>query len=122
MLMPRKPRRKPRKWEFRLYVADHSPRSMMALANLERMCKQYLRRGYSVRIIDVRKEPSVAVRDNILAIPTLKRVSPGPEQTVIGTLNNAQLLLKGLNMDVLKPEDENAPLPDVLNIQETGEA
>ena len=109
-------------WQFRLYISGRSPRSDLALANLERTCRNHLQRGFRVRIVDIRKEPQIAARDNILAIPTLKRIAPLPERTVIGSLSDPRLLLKWLGLEISTPNHRAEPHADVLNIQEIGRA
>lgn len=37
-------------WRFRLYTCDHSSRSLLARANLERICETYLQGRYVLRI------------------------------------------------------------------------
>ncbi len=86
------------KWELHLYVANTTPRSLLAMANLDVLCAQYLQQGYNVRIVDIVKDPAVAVRANVLAVPTLVRVSPGPQRRVIGSLSDTQSVLRGLDL------------------------
>lgn len=108
-------------WEFWLYISGRSAKSMLALANLEHLCRIYFPHGYSVRIIDLKTEPDEALRANVLATPTLKCVKPRPEKTLIGALTNAQLLLKGLGMTNLRAKDETKLCSDVLNVHEVGQ-
>lgn len=84
---------------FRLYISDRSPRSVLAVNNLERLCQNDLEREYEVRIIDIHENPGIALSDNILAIPTLKRTIDGVEQTVIGTLADEQKLLAWMGLN-----------------------
>jgi circadian clock protein KaiB len=89
---------KRKRWELRLYVADISPRSMLALSNLIRLCDQYLGEEYGLRVIDVIEDPGIAVRDNILATPTLVRVKPDPQKTLIGCLSDVQAVCTALDI------------------------
>ena len=84
---------------LRLYVADTSARSILAMVNVQTFCERYLQHGYKLRVIDIVKEPIRAFRDDILATPTLMRVSPGPPKTIIGTFSNAQHVLRALELD-----------------------
>ncbi len=114
-------KRKPA-WELHLYIADTTPRSLLAMANLQSLCEQYLQQGYNVRIIDIIKDPAAAIRDDILATPTLVRVQPTPQKTVIGSLADAQRVLRGL--DLCRPgahNDPRSPKP-VVAMQEVGAA
>lgn len=109
-------------WQLRLYISDHSPRSLLALKNLENLCEKYLQRGYDVRIIDIRQNPEIAVRDNILAVPTLKCLAPRPERTVIGSLSDGQMLRRWLGLDAAEPASDTRPGADVLAVQPMGRA
>lgn len=94
----RKAKKKRPGWDLRLYVADTSPRSVLAAGNLRSLCQQFLGGDYRVTIIDIVKRPSFAREHNVLATPTLVRVLPGPEKTLIGTLSDANQVLKALEV------------------------
>ena len=85
-------------WELRLYIADTTPRSLLALGNLQSLCEQYLRGQYRLTIIDLVKEPGMARQDEILATPTLVRVLPEPQKTVIGSLSDTERVLRALEL------------------------
>lgn len=85
-------------WELHLYVADHTPRSVLASENLQSFCEQYLAGRHHVTIIDIVKEPALAREHEILATPTLIRVLPGPEKTVIGSLSDTERVLRALEV------------------------
>jgi circadian clock protein KaiB len=85
-------------WELRLYVAGQTPRSMAALANLERICKEHLAGKYRIEVIDLLKNPQLAAGDQILALPTLVRKLPHPICKIIGDLSNMERVLVGLDL------------------------
>jgi circadian clock protein KaiB len=86
-------------WQLRLYVADGSPKSLRALANLKTLCEEHLAGNYGIEVIDLEKEPSLARSDDILAIPTLVRRLPGPvRKKIIGDLSNTERVLVGLRL------------------------
>src|ERR1035437_23256 len=96
---PRKPDpRKPVVWNLRLYVADQTPKSMRAFANLKAMCEGHLKGRYRIELIDLRENPQLARGDQIVAIPTLVRRLPPPLRTIIGDLSNSVRLLLGLDL------------------------
>lgn len=105
--------------ELRLYIADTSARSVLAKANLHSLCQKYLRGRCRVTVIDLVKEPDLARRDEILAIPTLVRVFPGPSRMVIGCLSDKDRVLKALELDRLPDEVESLP---ALGISPMGSA
>ena len=89
---------KSRKWEFRLYVVDQTPKSRQALANLKRICETHLPARYRINIIDLLEKPHLAKRDQILVAPTLIRLMPEPVRTIIGDLSNIERALTGLDL------------------------
>ena len=63
------------KWELRLYVAGQSTRSVVAFANLKKLCEAYLAGKYRIEVIDLLENPQLSSDDQIVAIPTLVRQS-----------------------------------------------
>ncbi len=88
----------PERWELRLYVAGHTVRSAVALANLKRICEEHLKGQYSIELVDVLKNPRLARGDQILALPTLVRKLPEPMKKIIGDLSNEDRVLIGLDL------------------------
>jgi circadian clock protein KaiB len=87
-------------WELRLYVAGQTPKSILALANLKKMCEEHMAGKYRIEVIDLVKNPQLARSDQILAIPTLVRRLPEPMRRIIGDLSNQERVLVGLNVQV----------------------
>ncbi len=85
-------------WELRLYVAGQTPKSMTAFANLKKLCEEHLPGQYSIEVIDLIKNPSLAKGDQILAVPTLVRKLPEPIRKIIGDLSNTERVLVGLDL------------------------
>ena len=85
-------------WELRLYVADHTPKSITALRNLEQLCEEHLAGRYHIEVIDLKKNPELAQSHQILAVPTLVRKLPAPIRKVIGTLANTERVIAGLEL------------------------
>jgi circadian clock protein KaiB len=93
-----------RTWRLRLYVAGQTPKSIMALANLKRLCDTHLAGRYRIEVIDLVSQPHRARRDDIVVLPTLVRQLPPPIRKIIGDLSNVERVLVGL--DVEPREDE----------------
>jgi circadian clock protein KaiB len=91
-------------WELRLYVAGQTPKSVLAFANLKKICEEHLAGKYSIEVIDLLENPQLAAGDQILAIPTLVRKLPEPLTKIIGDLSNTERVLVGLD---LRPFDIN---------------
>ncbi len=84
--------------ELRLYVAGQTPKSLIALRNLKKICEEHLQGRYRLHVIDLVKTPQLAQNDQILAIPTLVRNLPHPIRKIIGDLSDTQRVLVGLNL------------------------
>ena len=89
-------------WELRLYIAGSTPRSVTALSNLKKYCREHLEGKYRIEVIDLLVEPQLAEGDQILAIPTLVRKMPEPIRKIIGDLSNEEKVLVGLNIRPVK--------------------
>jgi circadian clock protein KaiB len=85
-------------YNLRLYVAGQTPRSIAAIANLKKICDAHLSGRYDITIIDLMKDPALAQRDQIVAIPTLIRHLPEPLKRIIGDLSNVEKVLVGLDI------------------------
>lgn len=85
-------------YNLRLYVAGQTPKSMAALTNLRKLCEKHLAGRYTIEVIDLMKDPALAQRDQIVAIPTLIRQLPEPLKRIIGDLSNADKVLVGLDI------------------------
>jgi circadian clock protein KaiB len=91
-------------WQLKLYVAGHTPKSVTALANIQKYCEEHLNGQYKIEIIDLLKNPQLAEGDQILAIPTLVRKVPVPIRKIIGDLSNEEKVLVGLDIKPFKPK------------------
>jgi circadian clock protein KaiB len=88
----------PGSYNLRLYVAGQTPKSIAAIANLKKICEQHLSGQYDIEVIDLTKNPALAQRHQIVAVPTLIRQLPEPLKRVIGDLSNVEKVLVGLDI------------------------
>lgn len=104
---PKRPKRKrgavaalpkSERWELRLYVAGQTPRCVEAFAHLKVLCEEHLKGRYTIEVIDLLQNPTLASGDQIIAIPTLVRKLPAPMKKIIGDLSNSERVLVGLNL------------------------
>jgi circadian clock protein KaiB len=93
-----RPRKKSEFFELRLYVAGQTPKSLTALNNLKKICKEHIDEQYRIEVIDLLANPQLARGDQILAIPTLVRNLPTPIRKIIGDLSNTERVLVGLDL------------------------
>ena len=84
--------------QFRLYIAGHAHNSVEALANLRKICGDYLPGQYEIEIVDVFVHPARAMRDGIFMTPTLVKLAPGVPRTIVGTLSHTQTVLQALEL------------------------
>ena len=87
-----------RTFVLRLFIAGTTPRSREAIANLKAVCDSTLEGRYDLEVIDVYQQPERARLDQIVAVPTLLKLAPGPRRRLIGDLSKRDALLKGLGL------------------------
>jgi circadian clock protein KaiB len=83
---------------FRLYVSGSSSRSAHAIANVRRICDQYLSGHYDLEVIDVYQQPAATKTAQIVAVPTLIKELPFPPQRFVGDMSNTERIVVGLNL------------------------
>ena len=86
------------KYILTLYVTGTSPRTKIAIDNLNRICGQELDGKYELEIVDVLENPQRAEDEKILATPTLIKQLPPPLRRVIGDLSDKEKVLLGLEV------------------------
>jgi circadian clock protein KaiB len=85
-------------FNLRLYVAGQTPKSLAAIANLQKICEENLAGRYRIEVIDLVVSPQLAAGDQIVAIPTLVRRLPPPLKRMIGDLSNSEKVIVGLDL------------------------
>lgn len=83
---------------LRLFITGATPNSIRAIENLKVICDAYLAENYELEIIDLYRDPSIAAREQLIALPMLIKKSPYPEKRLIGDLSDTQKVLKGLGL------------------------
>jgi circadian clock protein KaiB len=86
------------KYILRLFVTGILPNSARAVTNSKAICEKYLKDRYELEIIDIYQQPSLALKEEIIALPVLIKKFPLPEERVIGDLSNIDKVLKGLHL------------------------
>lgn len=96
---PRPPAgRKRGRVSFRLYVVGGRPNSDCARANLRTICAEFGDPAPRVEIVDVVRDAERAMRDGIVATPTLIRISPKPVLTFLGSLADLEQVRAALGI------------------------
>ena len=83
---------------LRLYVSGQTPRSVLAIENMRRICTEHISERYTLEIIDIYLHPEACQKEQIIAVPTLLKVLPHPLRRIIGDLSNTEKVLIGLNL------------------------
>lgn len=93
-------------YNLRLYVAGQTPKSLAAISNLKRICKEHLDGRCTIEVVDLLVTPQLAAGDQIVALPTLVRRLPPPLKRIIGNLSDTERVLVGLD---LREKVQDAP-------------
>ena len=71
---------------------------MRALENLSHICRDYFEGGYELEVIDTAKEPGRARSDGIIVTPTLLKLSPEPQWSIVGDLSDEARVLASMRI------------------------
>jgi circadian clock protein KaiB len=82
---------------FRLYLIPRARASQEALARVREVCdRTYSPGAYRLDLVDVERERECVAQDDILLVPTLIRLAPGPEVRLIAELSSVDRLTAAL--------------------------
>jgi circadian clock protein KaiB len=90
-------------FRFCLYVADHSPNSTQAIANLTAICEEHLPGRHTIEVVDVFSSPERALAEQVFMTPTLIRLAPSPVRRIVGTLSQTLIVLQALGLGAPGP-------------------
>jgi circadian clock protein KaiB len=88
------------KYVLRLFVAGMSPKSLMAIENIKRICETYLEGRYQLEVIDVYQQPILAKDGQIVAAPTLIKELPPPLRKLVGSMSDTGRVLVGMDLHI----------------------
>ena len=83
---------------LRLYVAGGAPNSLKAIANLEAICREHLKHGHKLEVVDVLKHPQRAMAEGVIVTPSLAKLSPLPAANLVGNLSDKEKVLLALGL------------------------
>lgn len=86
------------RYSLKLYVAGMGTRSLRAIQNTRRICEEHLKGSYNLEIIDLNKDPSRIMGEQIIAAPTLVKKAPLPLRRLIGDMSQISKVLEGLDL------------------------
>ena len=85
-------------YTLRLYVSGMTPKSLRAVANVKKICEEELSGRYVLEVVDIYQQPELAMKEEIVATPTLIKKLPLPLRKFIGDLSDTERILVGLNL------------------------
>ena len=86
-------------YKLRLYITGASPNSVRAVSNLKNICEQHISGQYKLEIVDVYQQPMLAKEEQLIALPMLIKMSPGPTRRLVGDMSDTARVLRGLNFE-----------------------
>jgi circadian clock protein KaiB len=86
------------KYVLRLYVTGMTPRSILAVENIKKICEERLKGRYELEVVDIYKYPERAKEAELVAAPTLIKQLPLPLRKLVGDMSNTERVLRGLNL------------------------
>jgi len=89
-------------YAFRLFVSGLTPRSQNAIDHLHEYCERHLAGRHRIEVIDLYQSPELAVKEQIVATPTLLKISPEPQRRLIGDLSQEDCFIRGV--DIRRPQ------------------
>jgi circadian clock protein KaiB len=93
-------------------VTAWTPRSIVAYRNLRKICAEHLEDKCTIEVVDLLKHPECARQEQIVAVPTLVKLSPKPRRVLIGDFSNVERVLKGLDVELGHEVDGLAPIKE----------
>jgi circadian clock protein KaiB len=83
---------------LRLFVTGASSNSLRAISNIKRICENHIKGKYTLEIIDVYQQKSIAEAEQIIALPLLIKTLPLPARRLIGDMSDTNKVLRGLRL------------------------
>ena len=83
---------------LRLYVSGATALSGRAAVNARKICDDHLKGRYRLEVLDIADNVAMAMKDQIVAAPTLIKLAPAPLRRFIGDMSNAEGLLERLGV------------------------
>lgn len=91
-------------YHLRLFVAGSTPRSLRAIARLRALCDTHLAGRFDLEVVDIYQQPQLVERDQVVAAPTLVRLSPAPVRRILGDLADEARVLRALDLPPRPPD------------------
>jgi len=82
-------------------------RSQEAMVSIREICEEFLKGRYALEIVDIYENTKRASEDQIVASPTLIKLSPGPIRRFVGNLSDRKRVLAGLELPIEEVMDDS---------------
>ena len=79
-------------------MAGQSPRSLQAVANLQRLCAEDLDERYQLEVIDLYQQPHLAQGAQVVALPVLIKRLPEPLRAIVGDMSDSARVFVALDL------------------------
>ena len=79
---------------LRLFISSDNLSTEKTLSSIHQILEQGLNSPYTLKVIDINKNPDQAEIHQVSATPTLVRVSPKPMRRIVGQLDDIQQVLR----------------------------
>jgi circadian clock protein KaiB len=79
---------------LRLFVAGNTPTTEQTLTTLHQRLAELVSQPYTLKVIDVLKQPEQAEADQVAATPTLVKAWPPPIRRLVGDFNQPEKLVR----------------------------
>lgn len=91
-------RKRKKVYELELFVSGLTSKSINTIRTLREICETNLSSGYNLKIIDIYKDPLLAKKNDVFAVPTLIKRSPGRRRVFIGDLSKPASVYRALGI------------------------
>lgn len=78
---------------LRVFVSGHNRVMEGHLLRLHQFLETHFTQPYTLKVVDILKNPELAEADQVTATPTLVRITPQPTRRIVGTFSDANQLL-----------------------------
>jgi len=83
---------------LQLFVSGMSPKSMEAIENAKRIFDENCSEFFELEIVDLYKNPEVALSHHVVFTPSLVKSLPLPKKILIGNLADEEKVIKALGI------------------------
>ena len=85
-------------YKLKLFVVGFGSREISQLLNLRKLLENKIKGRYSLEVIDLMGNPSMAEKYEIFTTPTVVKTFPEPVKRLVGGLSHKENILKELSL------------------------